>query len=83
MRLIHSCLVKLILYSGTVNGNFLAGPAKYGGSKVHFHHGHPALDGITPALQCQLIQVLNQSLAESTWEGIRFVEVIHEQTGAG
>ena len=67
-------LVRSYHYTGTANDNFVAGPAKYGGSKGHFHHGHPALDDVAPALQCQLIQVLNQSLADSTWEGIRYVE---------
>ena len=39
-----------------------------------FHDSHPALLGIAPSLQAQLVNVLNTSLADSTWTGIRLIK---------
>ena len=44
-----------------------------------YHNDHPALLGIAPALQPQLVAVLNTSLANSTWKGIKNIKLSIER----
>ena len=53
----------------------LVAPAKYGGHNGMYHNDHPALLGIAPALQPQLVAVLNTSLANSTWKGLKNIKL--------
>lgn len=57
----------------------LVAPAKYGGHNGMYHNDHPALLGIAPALQPQLVAVLNTSLANSTWKGIKNIKLSIER----
>ena len=39
-----------------------------------YHGEHPALVGIAPALQPQFVEIINSSLASSTWNGIKMIK---------